>query len=580
MLAPKTIEDVKAYHDLVGLISEYVPLKKRGRNFLGLCPFHGEKTPSFTVSPDKKIWHCFGCHESGNLISFIMKIENLGFTEAVTSIAKKVGIEIIEEKEKKFVSKEDKDYYELGNLLYAAREFFKEQLLKNKPSYDYLIKRGLSEKSIKEFHLGYAPNTAELHSYLVAKGFNQEYLLKSGLYYLNDNQEIRPRFWQRIIFPIIDEKGRTIAFGGRIFNNEINTGKYINTEETLLFNKRQVLFGLNQAKNVISENNALILMEGYLDVIFAHQFGFKNTVGSMGTALTEEQIKKIKRLTNTIYLAFDSDEAGKKAEARNSELLNAAELKVFLINYPAKDPADYLLEYGGESFQKLIKEADSLILAQYKKIKKEIGLDSIEKKLRILEKIKPILSKEDSVVKDYYVKILSYDLGVDHEFIKEKLSEHNQVLKKNNYFAYKNKNKYGKAEEIVLYLIAEKIEKSLILENLKEENFVSPIGRSLFNKFKISDLKGSDLLNKLEEKEEKAFLSRILLLGGNKDNYLLDEINDYINTLKNYNKQNKLTDIKNRIRELEQDPTKEEELNLLLNEFNNLIINKSLDKEG
>lgn len=573
MLSQKTIEDVKAYHDLVGLISLYIPLKKRGRNFLGLCPFHGEKTPSFTVSPDKNIWHCFGCHESGDLISFIMKIENIGFSEAITMVANKVGIEIQEENERKFFSKEDKDYYELGNLLYAAREFFKEQLKKNQAAHDYISNRKINEKSVKEFHLGYAPNNDDLLLLLKNKGINPEYFSKSGLFYLNEANELKPRFRNRIMFPIIDEKGRTIAFGGRIFNNETNTAKYINSEETLLFNKRQVLFGLNQAKSAIQEDNYLILTEGYLDVIMAHQYGFKNTVGSMGTALTEDQIRKIKRFTNTVYLALDSDEAGKKAEARNSDLLYAADLKVFLIDYPAKDPADYLIQNGAESFQKLIKEADSLFLAQYKKIKAEIGIESIENKLRIIDRIKPLITKESSIVKDYYAKIMASELRLDQEFIKEKLEGNRKIPQKPNFFAYKNKNKYGKAEEIILYLVAEKIEKNRILESLREEDFISKLGRSLFTKLTVLDAKGIDLINQLEDKEEKSFLSRIMLESSNKETYSIAEINDYINTLKAFNKQNKLNELKIKIKELEQDPNNEEELSSLLNEFNRLILN-------
>ena len=573
MLSQKTIEDVKAYHDLVGLISLYIPLKKRGRNFLGLCPFHGEKTPSFTVSPDKNIWHCFGCHESGDLISFIMKIENIGFSEAITMVANKVGIEIQEEKERKFFSKEDRDFYELGNLLYAAREFFKEQLKKNQAAYDYISNRKINEKSVKEFHLGYAPNNDDLLLLLKNKGVNPEYFPKSGLFYLNEANELKPRFRNRIMFPIIDEKGRTIAFGGRIFNNEINTAKYINSEETLLFNKRQVLFGLNQAKSAIQEDNYLILTEGYLDVIMAHQYGFKNTVGSMGTALTEDQIRKIKRFTNTVYLALDSDEAGKKAETRNSELLYAADLKVFLIDYPAKDPADYLTQNGAEGFQMLIKEADSLFLAQYKKIKAEIGIESIENKIRIIDRIKPLIIKESSIVKDYYAKIMASELGLDQEFIKEKLEGSRKVAQKPNFFAYKNKNKYGKAEEIILYLVAEKIDKNRILESLREEDFISKLGRSLFTKLAVLDFKGIDLINQLEDKEEKSFLSRIMLESSNKETYSVEEINDYINTLKAFNKQNKLNELKIKIKELEQDPNNEEELSSLLNEFNRLILN-------
>ncbi len=577
MLAKSTIEAVKAYPDLVSVVSEYVTLKKRGRNYLGLCPFHSEKTPSFTVSPDKQIWHCFGCHESGNLISFIMKIENQGFTEACTTLAQKLNIPIEYTEKPEYQSKEDQEFEQIRDLLYQARVFFQEKLTENKPAQDYLKNRKLNEKSIRDFHLGYAPYNSQLLSYLRQKGFKDIVLGKSGLFFLTEENELRERFRNRVIFPIVDERGRTIAFGGRIFNNEENTAKYLNSEETVIFNKRKTFYALNLAKAAIQEKNFVILMEGYLDVIATHQAGFRNTIGTMGTALTLEHLQKLKRFTENVYLAFDNDKAGVIALERNSALLSEYGFKIKVIRYLTKDPAEYLNKYPVEEFEKLINQADSLIIYHYKRLKEQYGLASIENKLKIIEELIPLLKKEQQIVQDHYLQIISQELKIGQEVIKEKLRENLIVSKRSPINVYKNKDKYRKAEEIVLYLYATKIGESQFLD-ISEGDFSNPMAKKIFAQLQNNQFSNINKLIEILDKEEKAYFSQILILGGLKEKYSDSEITDYLFTLKNYQQKKRLEEIRTRINELESiSVPNDEELNQLLNEYNCLI---RVNKEG
>ena len=390
MISQTTVEQVRAYTDIVAVISDYVSLKKRGRNFIGLCPFHSEKSPSFTVSPEKQLWHCFGCHSSGDHISFMMKVDNLTFVEAITHIAHKASITIVEEEKSFEVSLDERIKAQVLDVLFSAREAFAFFLNPESEGYRYALKRGLSDNMITCFHLGYAPLNWDPVTMLGAKGFSPDLIQKSGLVAVAEDGSFRPRFRHRLVFPVLDHRGRTVGFGARLIESREDSPKYINTEETILFNKRKLLYGLDKAKNAIRDTGRVIVMEGYMDVIVAHQYGFEESVGSMGTALTAEHAQLLKRYTSVVYLAMDSDVAGQQSVERSCEVLKQAGFQSYVIGLSQKDPADVLQQNGAEFFQKAIQEALPMILFKFNRSLAKYDVSKIEQIPVILQEIIPL----------------------------------------------------------------------------------------------------------------------------------------------------------------------------------------------
>ncbi|MFC1616865.1 DNA primase [Candidatus Margulisiibacteriota bacterium] len=584
MLAATTVEQVKSYSDIVPIISEYVQLKRKGRNYVGFCPFHSEKTASFTVSPEKHIWHCFGCHASGNLISFIMKIDNLSFVEAITTLAKRLGIEVKEDSSSPFYTEEEKNKKQIRDILYEARELYKISLSNNPKLLDYLSQRGISQQSIKRFHLGYAAHDNSLINDLNKKQFSADNIAQSGLF-ISSNSNSFPRFKNRLIVPIIDYQGRTVAFGGRILDNANNQAKYINSEESLIFNKRKILFGLNQAQSIIREQNFALIMEGYMDVIMAHQYGFQNTVAVMGTALTEPHIQKLKRFTDTLYLAFDNDEAGRTAIQRSLPGLQKFGMKIFIINYSEKDPADFLEKHGAEKFQVLIKNAYSFLDYFYKLCKSRYGIASIEARSKIIQDIIPYLKKEqDPIIQDHYIKKISQDLKIKHDFILAKSKKIATIVNNTRIVNINSQNnKYKKAEEAIIYLIATNLEsRKYILETISLDDLIDEKAKIIYRKVQSTNLKNKDLIELLDREEDKSYLTKIIFKGEDY-NYQVNLgqlYQDYIQVLKQYQRNNKINLIKDDINKLAnsgdsaQNDDKIKKLFLELSELKKLDLNQ------
>lgn len=572
MLSRQTVDQVKAFTDIISIISDYIPLKRKGRNFVGFCPFHSEKTPSFTVSPDKLIWHCFGCHESGDLIAFVRKIDNLSFVEAVTVIAKKIGVEVTEDETSPFITQEEKDFKQVRDILFSIRDYFEAALLHASSAKSYFLDRGLTERTIKEFHLGYAPDTNDLVPLLIQQGFSERNIQRTGVFYLNQAGQLELRFRGRVIYPIIDYQGRTVGFGGRIFS-QIDTAlaKYINSEETPFFNKRKLLFGLSLATQSIREKGFAILMEGYMDVIMAHQFGFKNTVGSMGTALTEDHIQKLKRFTRTVYLAMDSDAAGQKAIERSLELLRKYEFNIFIVHYDAKDPADFLMQNGQDAFSEILKKAQSYIDYMYLQAKKRYGMSSIELKSRIIGEIIPLLKKEtDPIIQSHYVKNIAKDLGVDFELILARLKkvDNMSTLKRIDTFN-RQKDRFQKAEEILIYLMATDLEKrARILESLTIDEWHDDKIRSLVSFIQNSSLTNNELVD-ICNSEDQSLLAKIIIEGPEKQ-YHLENTDACIQLVKDYQKKQRMDYLQQKIKVLEKEVDQEAEILKLLQEMNQL----------
>ena len=369
MYASEVIDEVVSRSDIVDIISGYIKLKKNGSSYVGLCPFHNEKSPSFSVSPGKQLYHCFGCGVGGNVITFVMEYENYTFLEAVKYLADKAGMQLPEtsysEEEKKNRDLKAK-LLEINKI--AATYYYHQLKAENgKIGLSYLQKRGLSDTTINRFGLGYAGQTSNaLYQYLKSKGYDDALLKETGLF--TYERGIHDKFWNRVMFPIMDINNKVIGFGGRVMGDA--KPKYLNSPETKLFDKSRNLYGLNAAR--ISRKSNMIICEGYMDVISLHQAGFTQAVASLGTALTPGQAALMKRYTDNVLITYDSDAAGVKAALRAIPILKEAGLTTKVINMqPYKDPDEFIKALGAEAFQERIDKAENSFMYEIGVLEKE-----------------------------------------------------------------------------------------------------------------------------------------------------------------------------------------------------------------
>ena len=419
------IEEIKQRADIVQLISEYVTLKKAGRNFLGLCPFHKEKTPSFTVNRDKQMFYCFGCGEGGHAFTFLMKISNMTFPEAARHLARKTGIVIPDPA----MSDQEKEQYSLRERIYrvneAAASFFTGRLISESGAQarEYLKKRGIKEETVREFRLGYADQGwRTLKGYFEQKNVALPMVAQAGLIIAKEDsagaeQAFYDRFRERLIFPIEDAGGRVMAFGGRIISS--GEPKYLNSPETPVFSKGRNLYGLMRAKEGIRQSGYAILVEGYFDLISLWNAGLTNVVASLGTALTAEQIELLRHYTGHVAVLFDGDEAGKKALQRSLQLFLSGGVHAQAVLLPEGcDPDDYVRQFGRESLQKLIEAAPSLIDYYIDNIVgSKVTLE--EKRDAVREALRFVATFEDAIERNLFLKTISEKLGIDQEVLKK-----------------------------------------------------------------------------------------------------------------------------------------------------------------
>jgi len=413
------IDEIKQATDIVELISQYVTLKKRGKSYVGLCPFHTEKTPSFTVDPVKGFYHCFGCGAGGNVFTFIMEMEKISFPEALTTLAKKAGI-ILE------FNKQDDQKAKKAEVLYRANalaaEFYKECLFKTnggKKAFDYMIKRGFDEEIILKFGLGYAPRRWDgLILKAKKEGFPLTHLFDAGLVTRSKNGErYYDRFRGRIMFPIQTPSGRVVGFGGRIIENNPKAPKYLNSPETMIYRKSKILYGLYHAKEGIRKEDRIIVVEGYTDVMRMFQKGFDNVVASSGTAFTQDQAQIIRRYTHNVTLLYDGDSAGLKAALRGADILLKADIDVSIVPLPkGTDPDSFLKEHGSESLKKMLNKPMTFFDFYLDRLKKEGRLETPKQRSRavnnLLEKFAPLLEYQERML---LIKDLSDKLGIDEK---------------------------------------------------------------------------------------------------------------------------------------------------------------------
>jgi len=423
--SPELIEEILISNDIVSVVSEYVKLEKKGKDYFGLCPFHKEKTPSFSVVPSKQIFYCFGCGKGGNVIHFIMNIEKLDFIEAIKFLAERANINIPESN-----GREEQEKVKTKDLLFKinkeAARFFYNKLMSSEgaEARKYLNKRGISEKTTRRFGLGWSLDSWDkLNGYLLDKGFEQDIISKSGLVISGNKSGFYDRFRQRIMFPIFDVRGNVIAFGGRLIKSSEGP-KYVNSPETIVYSKGKNLYAFNFAKS--SNNKRLIIVEGYMDVISLNQYGVSNVAAPLGTALTEAQARLIKRYAEEVIISFDADMSGQKAALRGLDILKETGCSVkVLVMEEVKDPDEYVKKYGVDKYKTLIDNALSLPEYKILKLKTGIKAGNTDDKINFLNKAAGILGKIDNTIeRELYIRKIAKEYDVSEQSLTAETNKH------------------------------------------------------------------------------------------------------------------------------------------------------------
>lgn len=580
------IDDIKNSNDIVDIISQYVILKRSGRNFFGLCPFHKEKTPSFSVSPDKQIFHCFGCGAGGNVIHFISKIENVDFKESLEILAERAGIALptLEggaDSKKQFLKEK---VYEINK---EAAMYYHEMLYKDisKPAQEYVKKRKLDNKTLKDYSIGYAPANSNLYKFLKQKGFTDEEILASDLVNKYNNNFV-DRFRNRLIFPIQDVRNRYIAFGGRVLDNSLP--KYINSPENIVYSKARNLYGLNVAKK--SKLEKLIIVEGYMDVVSLHQRGIENVVASCGTALTEAQGRLLRKYAEKIIISYDSDGAGQAATLRGLEILTNLGCDIRILQMEgAKDPDEYVIKYGNGRFNNLVDKAISLVEFKVKVLKKDLDLDNVNDKIKFLNEIAKLLSTVDNKMEqEVYIDTISREYSISKEAIYAEINKlnysRNQGKKtlESNYKRSVIKKKETlpetlvKRENMIIGILLNgkeevynQIKNILLPEDFKKEEN-KKIMKTLYEEFEKGNSNINNILEIFNDNEE--IIS--ILTGLMADDYEIKDDKKAIEDLINNYKKEKLNNRKREIIDaLNDENIDEQEVRNLEKELHDIIIN-------
>ncbi len=493
------LREVMDRNDIESVLSRYMTLKRSGSTLKGLCPFHKEKTPSFSVSPDKQLYHCFGCGKSGTVINFIMDMENLDFVEAVKLLAERSGMAIPDREDVKSDLADTRAViYKINKI--AARYFY--DCLNSpvgKEAAEYVVRRGMTSGTLTKFGLGYAPSGSEVIKLLYDNGFTEQQLIASGIVGQDENGRIYPRFRNRLMFPIIDVRKNIIGFGGRVMDD--SKPKYLNSPETAAFNKSYNLYGLNVAKN--SKTNYFILVEGYMDVISLHQYGITSAIATLGTALTPEQARIIKRMRSEVLIAYDSDEAGQKATKRAIEILTDEDVNVRVITIPgSKDPDEYIKSRGSGAFNELIKNAPVQIQYKMSKFKEIYNLHDVTDKINYINAVASELIKLKSPVeREIYINKIADETGVSKDSINAEIDRLLSIIKNKRKFdgfspnpavrATRNgeEKKYEDAQKLLLNIICYKTDLGAeFINDMETADFSEGIKQQLFEILK-ADIK-------------------------------------------------------------------------------------------
>jgi DNA primase len=546
-------EEIKNKLDIVDVISSYVRLQKVGSNYRALCPFHSEKKPSFFVSPRLQIFKCFGCGKAGDIFKFVMEIEKVDFKEALKILAEKAGVELPKEKE------EVGERARLYKVCEIATKFFERQLESKigKRVIEYLLGRKINFESIRKWRLGWAPNTKNsLIDFLKAKGFSIEEIEKVGLCFKKENGEILDFFRGRIIFPIFDLNSRVVGFAGRIFEKEEGP-KYINSRNTLLYDKSRTIYGLDKAKKEIKNKDFCLIMEGYTDVILAHQEGFENSVSVSGTSLSNSHLQILKRFTSNLFLCFDADFAGDQATKRGIDLAlqNDFQVKIVILE-EGKDPADIISEKK-ENFEKAIKDAISVMEFYLKSFLSQYDKNSLEGKKEIARRfLREVKKLSNEIEKEFWVDNLSKEISVSKESL---LKELDKIKIEEEFFGEEKeeikfkteKSRKEILEERLLTLILKFPQNLVLIEDEKMEYFLPQTKEVIRNLKENLEFNPKDLSEKAKEFFFEASLKSEILEENLEKEEVTKEINFCLKEIAKIYIKDKLNEISEKIKEAE-----------------------------
>jgi len=566
------IEEIKDKIDIVDFIKSYIPLKPAGRNFKALCPFHKEKTPSFIISPDRQIWHCFGCHRGGDIIKFLMEYENLEFYEALSILAEKAGVDL-----KKISPVEQKQFGVLYDIALKAKDFFKKNLLNSAEALNYLKSRGLKNETIQEFELGLSPSGFdELTRHFINLGYSVSDIEKSGLAFKNKSGLYIDRFRERIIFPIYNQFGKIVGFGGRILpwaKNIEETAKYINSPDSLIYNKSRIIYGLHKAKNFIKDAGFVVLVEGYMDFLMSYQDAIKNVVAVSGTSLTSDQLKILRRFSDEIVFCFDADSAGQDATERSIDQAISNDFNVKIVKLTeVKDPAELVLKSPGK-LKILIKESQPIIDFYFDRFKisniKNISnseISHLKKNIRLV--LTKINNLSNSVERNFWIKQLAEKTGLNEESLLEELEKISSEKKEEKIEEVdKKKTSFSRLETISQRLIALMLlEKNLQNSYKNFSDFFPDDYKKVFNNLTKNE--------KLENQKQEELANYILLNSSieiedeNQEN-LEKEFNELVKELKKEYFKEQRESLARALKEAENQGD-EEKVNLILSRFDEL----------
>ena len=521
------IEEVRMKNDIVDVVSQYVKLNRRGNTYFGLCPFHNEKTPSFSVTPSKQMYYCFGCGAGGNVYNFVMEYENYTFGEALQHLADRAGVQLpkIEySREAKEKAEKRATLLEINKL---AASYFYYQLRRENGSqaYAYLINRGVSEDTIKKFGLGYSDKYSDdLYKFLKSKNYSDDLLRESGLFNVDERHGMYDKFWNRVIFPIMDVNNRVIGFGGRVMGD--GKPKYLNSPETKIFDKSRNLYGLNIART--TRKNYLILCEGYMDVISMHQAGFTNAVASLGTALTSGHASLLKRYTQEVLLLYDSDDAGVRAALRAIPILREAGITSRVVSLkPHKDPDEFIKALGGEEFEKRLERAMDSFMFRIHMAQKEFTMEAPQGQNRFFERCaQMLLELSDELERNLYIEAIVKDYrgyGISVEDLRKRVNtlalkgtpaEQRVQPKTTGAQPKKRDSASEKAQKLMLtWLVTYPGIFDTVVRYIQPSDFVVPLYRQvaemLYQQHEEGDVNPARLMNAFIDSEEQREVSSL-----------------------------------------------------------------------
>lgn len=556
------VEEVRQRNDIIDIISPYVNLKKSGSNYVGLCPFHNEKTPSFSVSAGKQMYYCFGCGAGGNVFTFLMEYENLTFREALEQLAERTGVSLpekadsAEDRRKRDMRERILEIYKLAaNYFYAKLNSDKGANAKK-----YLLDRGLSEDTIRHFGLGYSDKYSnDLYQYMKKRGFDDTILNQTGLFTFHEREGVNDKFWNRVMFPIMDRNNKVIAFGGRVMGDA--KPKYLNSPETLIFDKSRNLYGLNFVRGKL--NQGMIICEGYMDVIALHQAGFTNAVASLGTAFTSQQSSLLKRYTDMVYLCYDSDGAGVKAALRAIPMLKEAGITVKVIDMrPYKDPDEFIKGMSAQEFQGRIEQAKNSFFYEIDILRRDYDMDDPAEKTKFMnEAAVKCLTFENEIERNNYIEAFCREYGVRTEDFKQLVRHHAAVMAGGTYRTLKREkekknsgekeNGMKRIEGILLtwlsedLSLADSVRQYLMPEDFLDEPYGTVAGM-IYQQAAEGSISPAKIISCFDSREEQTVVAGIF----NKQMKEVTEVSEREKALNEMVKTLKKTSIEKRSREV------------------------------